>query len=181
MDQDTHRPKSAVKAPALPEGVLPALLERLLKKYPGLVRHPHAFIVHFPIVFFYSAAFCDLVYLATGVTSLETSAFHFLGAGLVSLPFSMLTGTISRRLTYPHEPDQVFHIEIFNSRLMLLLSIAAFVWRWLDPRILNPFTWLSLLYLLIILALPALATYISFFGGLLTFPLEGEEDSQGNS
>jgi uncharacterized membrane protein len=177
MDQDTHRPKPAVEAATIPSGVLPGPLERLLKKYPGLVRHPHAFVVHFPIVFFYSAAFCDLVYLVTGLTSLETSAFHFLGAGLFSLPFSMLTGIISRRLSYPHEPDQIFHIEIFYSRLMLILSLAAFIWRWLAPQILRPFTWLSLLYLLIILALPFLATYISFFGGLLTFPLETEEDS----
>jgi len=178
MNQETHRPKPAVEAATIPSGVLPAQLERLLKKYPGLVRHPHAFIVHFPIVFFYSAAFCDLLYLATGVASLETSAFHFLGAGLFTLPFSILTGTLSRRLTYPQEPDQLFHIEIFNSRLMLLLGIAAFVWRWLDPGIMRPFTWLSLIYLLIILALPSLATYISFFGGLLTFPLEEEDDSR---
>jgi uncharacterized membrane protein len=177
MDQDTHRPKPAVEAATIPPGVLPAPLERLFKKYPGLVRHPHAFVVHFPIVFLYSAAFCDLVYLATGFTSLESSAFHFLGAGLVSLPFSMLTGTISRRLSYPHEPDHIFHIEIFYSRLMLILNLAAFIWRWFDPQILRNFTWLSLLYLLIILALPTLATYISFFGGLLTFPLEEEGDS----
>ncbi len=177
MTQDTHRPKGAVKEPVIPSGMLPAPLERLFKKYPGLVRHPHAFIVHFPIVFMYSAAFCDLVFLATGLPSLETSAFHFLGAGLLSLPFSMVSGTISRRLSYPHEPDQIFHIEIFNSRLMLILSLVAFIWRWFDPRVLHPFTWLSLVYLLIILTLPILATYISFFGGLLTFPLEEEEDS----
>ncbi len=177
MDHDTQRPKPAVKKSSLPDGVFPAPCERLLKKYPGLVRHPHAFAVHFPIVFFYSAAFCDLAYLATGITSLETSAFHFLGAGLFTLPLSMLTGQISRRCSYPHVPDQIFHVEIFNSRLMLILSLAAFIWRWLDPQILRTFTWLSLIYLLIVLAIPALATYISFFGGLLTFPLEEEEDS----
>jgi uncharacterized membrane protein len=166
-----------VKTSSLPDGVFPAPCERLLRKYPGLVRHPHAFIVHFPVVFMYSAAFCDLVYLATGIASLETSAFHFLGAGLLSLPFSMLSGQISRHLVYPDEPHQVFHVEIFYSRVMLILSLAAFVWRWLDPQILRTFTWLSLVYLLIILALPVLATYISFFGGLLTFPLEAEENS----
>jgi uncharacterized membrane protein len=176
MNQDTHRPKPAGEAAALPSGVLPAALDRLLRKYPGLVRHPHAFVVHFPIVFLYSAAFCDLVYLGTGITSLETSAFHFLAAGLLSLPLSMLTGELSRRLSYPQEPVQAFHIEVFYSRLLLVLSLAAFAWRWLDPRVLRNFTWASLIYLLIILALPTLATYISYFGGLLTFPLEQEED-----
>jgi uncharacterized membrane protein len=177
MNQETHRPKTGGEMAALPSGVLPAALERLLKKYPGLVRHPHPFAVHFPIVFLYSAAFCDLVYLGTGITSFETSAFHFLGAGLLSLPLNMLTGTISRRLIYPREPDEVFRIEIFYSRLLLALSLAAFVWRWFDPGVLRNFGWAGLLYLLIILALPAIATYISFFGGLLTFPLEKEEGS----
>jgi uncharacterized membrane protein len=176
MNQDTHRPKPAGGAAALPSGVLPAALDRLLRKYPGLVRHPHAFVVHFPIVFLYSAAFCDLVYLGTGITSLETSAFHFLAAGLLSLPLSMLTGELSRRLSYPREPVQAFHVEIFYSRLLLVLSLFAFCWRWLDPQILHNFNWASLIYLLIILALPTLATYISYFGGLLTFPLEQEED-----
>ncbi len=176
MNQGTHRPKPAEGAAALPSGVLPAALERLLKKYPGLVRHPHAFVVHFPIVFLYSAAFCDLVYLVTGVTSLEISAFHFLGAGLLSLPLTMLTGEFSRRLSYSQEPVQAFHIEIFYSRLLLVLSLAAFAWRWFDHRILRDFTWMSFAYLLIILALPTLATYISFFGGLLTFPLNNKEN-----
>jgi uncharacterized membrane protein len=176
MNEPPPRPKPAVEPAPLPSGVLPAPLERLLKKYPGLVRHPHPFAVHFPIVFFYSAAFCDLAYLGAGITTLETSAFHFLGAGLFTLPFSMLSGQISRRLSYPLEPDQTFRIEIFYSRVMLILSLAAFIWRWLDPHILRHFTWLSLLYLLLILALPTLATYISFFGGLLTFPLKKEED-----
>jgi uncharacterized membrane protein len=178
MNQDAHRPKPAGGAAVLPSGVLPAALERFLKKYPGLVRHPHAFVVHFPIVFLYSAAFLDLVYLVTGVTSLETSAFHFLGAGLLSLPLTMLTGEISRRLSYAREPVQAFHIEIFYSRLLLVLSLSAFIWRWFDPQVLQDVRWTSLLYLLIILALPTLATYISYFGGLLTFPLDKKEYSR---
>ena len=58
---------------------------------------------------------------------------------------------------------------------MLALGAAACLWRGLDPQILQPFRLTSLLYLLIVLALPAIATYISFFGGLLTFPLDKEE------
>jgi uncharacterized membrane protein len=172
MSHDTHRPKPADEAAPLPLAALPAPLARLLRKYPGLVRHPHPFAVHFPIVFLYSAAFCDLAYLCTGAASLETSAFHFLGAGLLFLPLTMLTGEISRRLSYPQEPLQVFRIEIFYSWILLALSLAAFCWRGLDPLVLCDFGWASLLYLLIILALPALATYISYFGGLLTFPLK---------
>ena len=165
------RPKPASGTVTLPLAVLPAFLGRFLKRYPSLVRHPHPFAVHFPIVFLYAAAFFDLLYLGTGSTSLETSGFHFLGAGVLSLPLAMLTGEIIRRVAYSQEPVQNFHIEIYLSGVLLALAAAAFVWRWLDPLILRDFGWTGLLYLLIILALPAIATYISYFGGLLTFPL----------
>jgi uncharacterized membrane protein len=170
------KPKPDAGAAPLPLAALPKSLERLLKKYPFLRRHPHPFAVHFPIVFLFSAAFFNLVYLATGVVSFETSAFHFLGAGVLSLPPAMLTGELSRRLNYPREPLRAFRMEIFYSRILLALSLIAFLWRGLDPQILRNFTWLSLCYLLIILALPVLVTIISFFGGLLTFPLNEGED-----
>jgi uncharacterized membrane protein len=141
------------------------------------VRHPHPIAVHFPIVFLYSAAFFDLLYLVTGVTSLETSAFHFLGAGVLSLPFSILTGELIRRVGYSQEPVQAFRIEIYLSGILVALGLAALLWRGLDPRILRNFRWSSLLYLVIMLALPTLATTISLFGGLLTFPLNKEEKS----
>ena len=154
----------------------PQALGRILKKYPSLWRHPHPFMVHFPIVFLLAAAFFNLMYLATGVASLETSAFHFLGAGVLSLPLAMLTGELARRLNYPREPVLAFRIEIYYSRILLVLSLAAFLWRWLDPHILRNFRRASLCYLLIILALPVIVTIISYFGGLLTFPLEKKEN-----
>jgi uncharacterized membrane protein len=181
MPPDAERPPGPKPEPDAQEAAprleaLPQALGRILKKYPSLWRHPHPFIVHFPIVFLLSAAFFNLMYLATGVPSLETSAFHFLGAGVLSLPLAMLTGELARRLNYPREPVLAFRIEIYYSRILLLLSLAAFLWRWLDPHILRNFRWASLCYLLIILALPVIVTIISYFGGLLTFPLEKKED-----
>jgi uncharacterized membrane protein len=170
MNRDPERPRPAAgTAPQL--ALLPPFLARFLRKYPGLARHPHPLTVHFPIVFFYSAAFLDIVYLAAGLSSCETSAFHFLAAGLLSLPPTMVTGQLVRRLAYADEPLKTFHIEIFYSRVLLFLSLIAFAWRGLDPSILTDFDWASPFYLALVLALPALATYISYFGGLLTFPL----------
>jgi uncharacterized membrane protein len=171
MNRDPQRPPAAAgAAPQL--ALLPPFLARLFRKYPGLARHPHPLTVHFPIVFFYAAAFLVLAYLVTGLASFETSAFHFLAAGLLSLPPTMVTGQLVRRLAYPEEPLATFHIEIFYSRLLLLLGLLTFAWRGLDPLILTDFGGAGLLYLALVLALPTLATYISYFGGLLTFPLE---------
>jgi uncharacterized membrane protein len=173
------RPQSRGKSTAVlspSELAVPEFFCRALQKYPSLRRHPHPFVVHFPIVFFLAAAFFTLVYLPTDSTTFETTAFHCLGAGVLSLPPAMLTGELTRRVNYPQEPIRAFRIEIHYSRLLLALSAGAFLWRWLDPTILKNFRWLSLLYLLLILSLPVLVTIISYFGGLLTFPLEKEEN-----
>jgi uncharacterized membrane protein len=168
-------PKNQAAAAPLPEAPLPPSLGLIFKKYPSLRRHLHPFTVHFPIVFLYAAALFNLAFLITGVASLETSAFYFLGAGVLSLILAMLTGELARRLNYSQEPVQTFRIEIYYSRILLLLSCAAFLWRWLDPLILQIFRWNSFCYLLLILSLPVLVTIISFFGGLLTFPLDQGE------
>jgi uncharacterized membrane protein len=171
------RPKGGEAGPFDPSEVdLPDSVSRLLLKYPCLQRHPHPFIVHFPIVFTYATAFFSFVYLLVGVNSFETTGFHLLGATVLSLPLTMVSGELSRRVNYPREPKRSFLIEVRFSRIMLALSSAAFVWRWLDPSILRNLRWDSAIYLAIILLLPIFATIISYFGGLLTFPLENEED-----
>ena len=171
------RPQGREAGTSIPSGVdLPRPLRRLFLKYPCLKRHPHPFIVHFPIVFTYAAAFFSLVYLWTGVSSFDTTAFHCLGAAILTMPPAMVSGELSRRLIYPREPDRAFAIERRYSWLLLVVGGAAFVWRGLDPAILRPFRWDSMIYLLLILSLPVSATIISYFGGLLTFPLDNGED-----
>jgi uncharacterized membrane protein len=162
-------------AAILSDPALPGPVIRLLREYPALRRHPHPFVVHFPIVFFLAAAFFTLTYLVTGSPAFEATAFHCLGAGVLSLPAAMFTGEFARRVNYPQEPKPTFRIEIRYSRLLLLLSGTAFLWRWLSPAILQDFRWASVLYLLLIFSLPLLVTIISYYGGLLTFPLEGTE------
>jgi uncharacterized membrane protein len=153
---------------------IPQFLGRLLKAYPLLQRHPHPFLVHFSITFIYAAAFFSLLYLACGAAAFERSAFYCLGAGLLSLPPVMLTGELSRRVNYTRDPKQLFRIEIYYSRILLGLGAGAFLWRWLDPTILQNFRWLSLFYLVLLLAEVVIVTIISYYGGLLTFPLEKE-------
>lgn len=151
---------------------IPPFLGRLLSAYPVLRRHPHPFLVHFAIVFIYAAACLSLLYLAGGPANLEASAFYCLAAGLLFLPPVMLSGELSRRANYPDEPKQLFRLEIVYSRILLGLWAGAFLWRWLDPTILHDFRWLSLCYLLLLLAGVVFVTLISYYGGLLTFPLD---------
>lgn len=152
---------------------LPAWLTGLVARHPYLRRHPHPAVSHFPIVFMLAASFFSVLYLLTGVTSFETTAFHCLGGGLLSTPVAIATGVFTRRLNYP-QPDPTLSLEKRLSYLLWAMVSGAFVWRLLDPEVLRHLHGLNFIYLLLVLAVTPLVTVISFFGGMLTFPLEPE-------
>lgn len=146
-------------------------LARLLERYPYLRRHPHPAVSHFPIVFMLAASFFSLLYLLTGVASFETTSFHCLGGGVLSTPAAIATGVFTRRLNYP-DPDPTLTLETLLSCLLWAMVTGAFLWRLLDPVVLRDLHGLNFIYLLLVLAVTPLVTIISFFGGMLTFPLE---------
>jgi hypothetical protein len=55
------------------------------------------------------------------------------------------------------------------------MAAGAFSWRLLNPQVLRDPQGVNLLYLLLVLALTPLVTLISYFGGMLTFPLEPQD------
>jgi uncharacterized membrane protein len=152
---------------------LPPWLAPLLRRYPYLRRHPHPALAHFPIVFLLAAGFFSLLYLLTGVASFDSTAFHCLGGAVLSTPAAVVTGVFTQRLNYPR-PDPTLNLEKRLSYLLLTLVSGAFVWRLLDPEVLRNLQGLNFIYLLLVLALTPLVTVISFFGGMLTYPLDEE-------
>lgn len=157
---------------------LPPWLAALVVRYPYLRRHPHPAVSHFPIVFMLAASTFSLLYLLTGVASFETTSFHCLGGGVLSTPAAIATGVFTQRLNFP-EPDPTLTLEKRLSLLLWAMVTAAFVWRWLDPAVLRDLHGLNFIYLLLVLAVTPLVTVISYFGGMLTFPLEPENHSGG--
>ena len=150
---------------------LPPWMAGLVERYPRLRRYPHPAIIHFPIVFMLAASFFSLLYLLTREASFETTAFHCLGGGVLSTPAAIASGVFTRRLNYP-DPNPTLTLETRLSYLLWAMVTAAFVWRWLDPEVLRDLQGLNFIYLLLVLAVTPLVTLISFFGGMLTFPLE---------
>jgi uncharacterized membrane protein len=153
-------------------------MAELVRRYPLLRRHPHPALSHFPIVFMLAASFFSILYLLTGVASFETTAFHCLGGGVLSTPAAIASGIFTRRLNYP-DPDPILTLEMRLSVLLWVLVTGAFIWRWLDPGVLRDLHGVNYIYLLIVLAVTPLVTVISFFGGMLTFPLERENGNDG--
>ena len=128
--------------------------------------------VHFPIVFMLSATFFTLLYLVSGNPSFETTAYNCLGGGIIFTPLVMFTGFLSWWVNYLARPVRAINIKIVTSFLMLLVSVAAFVWRATAPDIVTNFRASGLIYLLLIVSLSPMVAIIGWHGAKLTFPVE---------
>jgi len=152
----------------------PAFLSRLFHYAPLLRRHPHPMVVHFPIVFMMSTAGFNLLFLLTGNRSFEITAWYCLWGGvLFSLP-AIATGLFTWWLNYEAEYFRQVIIKMILSPLMVLLGTALLIWRHMDPEILVSLQPVSYLYFGGTLALAVMAGAIGWFGGTLSFPLDGD-------
>ena len=159
---------------------LPPWLRELVARHPYLRRHPHPAVAHFTITFMLAASFFSVLYLLTGVGSFETTAFHCLGGGVLTTPAAIATGVLTQRLNYP-EPHPTLVLEKRLSFLLWATAAGAFVWRLLNPEVLRDLHGLNFIYLLLVLAVTPLVSVISYFGGMVTFPLEPESNSGGTA
>jgi predicted heme/steroid binding protein/uncharacterized membrane protein len=151
---------------------MPKWLEGVLGRVPILRRHPHPMVVHFPIVFSFSAALFNLLYLITGHLPFETTAVHCLGGGILFTPLAILTGYFTWWLNYLAKPMRPVIIKIRFSFFLWILSILLFAWRISVPEIMRPIAGGSIVYLLLIFSLVPVVTVVGWFGATLTFPVE---------
>jgi uncharacterized membrane protein len=147
-------------------------LAALLERFPLLRRHPHPMVVHFPIVFSFSAVLFTLLYLATGYPPFEATALHCLGGGILFTPLAVLTGYFTWWLNYLAKPMRPVTVKVRFSILLLGFLVLAFVYRLLNPQILAVLDGRSILYLLLVFSLIPIVTVIGWFGAALTFPAE---------
>ncbi len=157
---------------AVSEINVPAFLSRLLTKVPMLRRHPHPMTVHFPIVFMSATTVFTLLYLATGIQSFETTAFHCLGGGVLFTLVAILTGLYTWWLNYFAKPVRAVKVKLKISPLLLLVSTIAFIWRFTAPDVMTGISGAGYIYLVLVLSLFPLVTVIGWFGAQLTFPPE---------
>jgi predicted heme/steroid binding protein/uncharacterized membrane protein len=165
---------AGLKKKEVAERQMPAILARLLKRFPMLRRHPHPMTVHFPIVFMFAATMFTLLYLLTGISAFELTALHCLGAGLIFTPVAMATGYYTWWLNYLAKPLRPVIIKQRVAIVLMICEIIAFAWRIAAPDILAPFRLASGIYLILILFLFPLAVVLGWFGASMTFPVEKE-------
>jgi len=156
----------------LPVRSMPPFLTSLLERFPMLERHPHPMTVHFPIVFLLSTVFFNFLYLMTGNSSFENTAFHCLIGGILFMPVGMLTGLFTWWLNYLARPMKPVTIKIICSCVALTLAAAIFFWRIVDPGVMYASGMHRTIYLVINLVFVPLVSVIGWLGAGLTFPIK---------
>jgi len=151
---------------------IPPWLAGLLDRFPLLRRHPHPMVVHFPIVFSFSAGLFAALYLLTGYAPFETTCLHCLGGCVLFTPAATLTGYLTWWLNYLARPMRAVTVKARLSVLLLGFSLLAFVYRLFNPDLLPSLTGGRILYLLLVFSLAPLVAVIGWFGATLTFPVE---------
>ena len=151
---------------------IPPALEWLLEKAPMLRRHPHPMTVHFPIVFSFTTTVFNLLYLITGIKSLEITALQTLAAGILFTVIAIATGLYTWWLNYMAQPMTAAKVKIPLSLTLLVVQIIAFVWRMKVPMVMDSLQGANIIYLLLVLSLFPIVVVIGWFGAHLTFPVE---------
>ncbi|MGD8881274.1 MAG: cytochrome b5 domain-containing protein [Desulfobacterales bacterium] len=151
---------------------IPQPLAWLLEKVPMLRRHPHPMTVHFPIVFAFSTTVFNILYLVTGIKSLEITALHCLGAGVLFTAVAIATGLYTWWINYMAKPLKAVKVKLPLSIILLVTQIIAFVWRLNIPDVIDSIQGANIIYLLLVLSFFPMVVVMGWFGAFLTFPVE---------
>ena len=128
--------------------------------------------VHFPIVFVFSTTFFNILYLVTGIKAFELTALHCLAGGIIFSVVGITTGIYTWWLNYMAKPLKPVKIKLPLTITMFITEVVIFVWRILQPNILDAVTATSVIYFLLVLALIPMITVIGWYGASMTFPVE---------
>ena len=159
-----------LKAEPAAERPMPGWLAGLLETIPFLRRHPHPMVVHFPIVFMYSATVFDILYMLFGEPSFEVTAYYCLAGGILFMPPAMLTGWFTWWLNYLAKPMHAVTVKMRLSWVLLVVAAAAFAWRFCVPGVMDEPGAGHVVYIGMLLSLAPIVSVIGYHGGELTFP-----------
>ena len=161
-----------LKKVVVEEQVIPQPIAWLIDRFPFLRRHPHPMTVHFPIVFVFSTAFFNLLYVVTRIKSFELTALHCLAGGILFSIVGISTGIYTWWLNYMAQPLKPVKIKLPLTILMFFTEVIIFVWRMLTPDILDTINTASVIYFMLVLSLIPMITVIGWYGASMTFPVE---------
>jgi predicted heme/steroid binding protein/uncharacterized membrane protein len=153
------------------ERKMPKILSRIFKRFPVLKRHPHPFLVHFPVVFLVSSPLFTVLYLITGTRSFEHTSFHCLAGGLLFTLAAIPSGLLTWWMNYSAHLFKQVVIKIILSPILFLVGFIVFIWRFKNPLLLEQITGMDFIYLVLFFLLVPLVLTIGWFGATMSFPI----------
>jgi len=150
---------------------IPRFLAWIFNRYPLLKRHPHPFIVHFPIVLMVLSPLFTALYLITDTRAFELTSFHCLACGLLFTLAAIPSGLLTWWVNYSAHFFKPVIIKIILSPIMFSVGLIVFIWRLKHPLILEHISSLVFLYLFLLFLLAPLVLTIGWFGAEMTFPI----------
>lgn len=144
-----------------------------LKSYLSFLSdlHVHSVFSHFTVSsFFFSPAFLLIYLFFPDLRLFESLSFYMLVIGIVTLPFSVLTGLLDWWIKYSLDMTKLFKEKLIFSLLLVPSAIFCLIWRLSEARlILNKQPYYPL-YIGINLSLLFYAIILGWIGGRLVFP-----------
>ncbi len=154
-----------------PDGAL-GKVQQFLDRHPFFQRHPHPAVVHVPVGVILVVALFELLAVLFRIASLELAALYCLVVVLASVPVAIATGYFTWWVNYECASSPIVSWKQRLAWVALLLAIVAVALRLniVHPlRLEDP---LVLGYLVNVVVLTGILSYVGFLGGKLTFPYE---------
>jgi predicted heme/steroid binding protein/uncharacterized membrane protein len=146
---------------------IPQFLIALITRHPVLRRHPHPFLVHFPMVFLFGGALFMLLHLVRPrLANFEKAAFLMLVMGIIFTPPAIVSGLWTWWVAYSLRVSPQILTKIILAIILLLAEIISLL-----LRIGHPFerTVRGWIYFALMLFLAADGLTIGYFGGEITY------------
>lgn len=140
------------------------LIQRLVMSF-----HPHPVSVHFPIALSMSASAFLVLRIVLDRAEMETVAFYCLVAAAITTPPAVCAGLLSWIFVYARAWTPLFRKKLVLSAILMVLQIAAVIFRFHcgapDSLLTTPHLW----YFLMTLATVPLVAWLGYLGGKITF------------
>ena len=97
-----------------------------------------------------------------------------MGGGLLFIPLAVITGLFTWWLNYQTRLFKPVIIKLILSPVLFALALTAFIWRLLQPAVMENLAGVNIIYLVITIILFPLVIIIGWYGAQITFPIHEE-------
>lgn len=131
--------------------------------------HLHSVFVHFSIAYSIFVPILISLYFITCETSFEKASYYVLAAACLTNPLGGLSGFFSWKVTYEGITTKIFVRKIILTVMLVIIVTACFIWRTIDPTLLQITTNPNYIYIILVVVLIPMVTILGHYGGKIVY------------